>query len=43
MNDEDLKLEDIEASHTPGGAEGGRVQVKGKWRGYRCYSFVTHT
>jgi hypothetical protein len=36
-----LKLEETEASHTLGGAGEGRVQVRGKWRGCRCYSAVT--
>ncbi len=44
MKDKELKpLEDIEASHTLGGAGEGRVQGRGKWRGCRCYSAVRHT
>ena len=41
-----LKLEEIEASHTLGGAGEGRVQGGGKWRGWkgcRCYSVVRYT
>jgi hypothetical protein len=40
MKDKKPKLEEIEASHTLGGAGEGRVQGRGKWRGYRCYSAV---
>ena len=40
MKDKELKLvtklEEIEASHTLDGAGAGRVQGRGKWRGYRC-------
>ena len=43
MKDNELKLEEIEASRTLGGAGEGRVQERGKWRGCRCYSVVRHT
>ena len=43
MKDKDLKLEETEASHTLGGRGEGRVQVRGKWRGCRCYSAVRYT
>jgi hypothetical protein len=51
MSDKELKLEKIEASHTPGaagedtpGAAGkGRVQGRGKWRGCTCYSAAQNT
>jgi hypothetical protein len=33
MKDKELKLEEIEASHTLGGAGEGRVQGRRKWRG----------
>ena len=33
MKDKELKLEEIEAPHTLGGAGEGRVQGRGKWRG----------
>jgi hypothetical protein len=39
MKDKELKLEEIEASLTLGGAGEGRVQG----RGCRCYSGVRHT
>ena len=42
MKDKVLKLEATEASHTQGGAGEGRVQVRGKWRGCRCYSAVRY-
>ena len=42
MEDKELELEETEASHTPGGAGEGRVQVRGKWRGCRCYSAVKY-
>jgi hypothetical protein len=32
MKDKELKVEEIEASHTLGGALEGRVQGRGKWR-----------
>ena len=38
MKDKELKLEEIEASHTLGGAGEGRVQGRGKWGGCTCYS-----
>jgi hypothetical protein len=40
MKDKELKLEEIEATHTLGGPEEGRVQERGKWRGCTCYSAV---
>jgi hypothetical protein len=42
MKDKELKLEEIVASHTLGGAGEGRVQGRGKWRGFKCYSGVKH-
>jgi len=38
MKDKQLKLEEIEASHTLGGSGEGRVQGRGKWRGCTYYS-----
>ena len=38
MQDKEIKLEEIEASHTLGRAEEGRVQGREKWRGCTCYS-----
>ena len=38
MKDKELKLEEIEASQTLGGAWEDRVQGRGKWRGCTCYS-----
>ena len=38
MKDKELKFEEIEALHTLGGAGSGRVQGRGKWRGYTWYS-----
>ena len=38
MKDKELKLEEIEASHTLGGAGEDRVQGRGKWRECTCYS-----
>ncbi len=32
--DKEQKLEELESSHTLGGAGEGRVQGRGKWRGY---------
>ena len=43
MKDIELKLEETEASRTLGGAGEGRVQVRGKWRGCKCYSAVRYT
>ena len=43
MKDKELKLEEIEASHTLGGAGEGRVQGRGKWRGCIFYSAVKYT
>ena len=43
MKDKELKLEETEASRTLGGAGEGRVQVREKWRGCRCYSVVRYT
>ena len=34
MKDKEIKLEEIETSHTLGGAGKGGVQGRGKWRGY---------
>ena len=42
MEDKELKLEEIEASLTLGGAGEGRVQGRGQWRGCRLYSGVKH-
>ena len=42
MKGNELKLKEIEASHTLGGAGEGRVQGKGKWREFRCYTGVKH-
>ena len=33
MKNKELKLEEIESSHTLGGAGEGGVQGRGKWRG----------
>ena len=33
MKDKELKVEEIEVSHTLGGTGEGRVQGRGKWRG----------
>jgi hypothetical protein len=38
MKDKELRLEEIEVSHTLGGVGEGRVQGRGKWRGYTYYS-----
>ena len=38
MKDKELKLEEIEVTHTLGGAGEGRVQGRGKWRGCMMYS-----
>jgi hypothetical protein len=40
MKDKEVKCEEMEVSHTQGGAEGCRVQWRGKWRVCRCYSDV---
>ena len=40
MKDKEVNLEDNESSHTLGGTGEGRVQERGKWRGYTCYSTV---
>ena len=42
MKDNQTKLEEIEVSHKLGGAGEGRVQGKGKWREFRCYTGVKH-
>ena len=38
MKDKELMLEEIEATHTLGGAGEGRVQGRGKWTGCTCDS-----
>ncbi len=38
MKDIELNLEEIEDSHTLGGAGEGHVQWRGKWGGCTCYS-----
>ena len=43
MKDKELKVEEIEASHTLGGAVEGRVQGRGKWREYTSYSVPQYT
>ena len=43
MKNKELKLEETEASHTVGGSGEGRDQVRGKWRGCKCYSAVRYT
>ena len=43
MKDKELNLEEIKDSHTLGGVGGGRVQVRGKWTGCRCYFDVKNT
>jgi hypothetical protein len=45
MKDKEVKLEEIETSHTIGisGTGEGRVQGRGKWRGCRYASGVRHT
>ena len=43
MKDKKVKLEEIEASLTVGGAGEGRVQGRGKRRWFGCYSGVKHT
>jgi hypothetical protein len=43
MKDKELMLEEIEATHTLGGAGEGRVQERGKWTGCTCYSAVRYT
>ena len=40
MKDKQVNLEEIETSHTLGGTGEDRVQERGKWRGYTCYSTV---
>ena len=42
MKGNELKLKEIETSHTLGGAGEGRVQGKGKWREFSCYAGVKH-
>jgi hypothetical protein len=37
MKVKELKLDEIEASHTLCGAGEGRVQGRGMWRGCRCW------
>ena len=43
MKNKELKLEEIEASLTLGGAGEGGVQGRGKWRECTCYSAVRYT
>jgi hypothetical protein len=45
VKDKEIKLEEIETTHTIGigGTGEGRVQGRGKWRGCRCDSGVRHT
>jgi hypothetical protein len=43
MEDKELKLVEVEASHTLGGSGEGRMLGRGKWRGCRCYSVVRYT
>ena len=43
MKDKEIKLEEIETSHTLGGVGEGGVQGRGKWRGYTSYSVVRYT
>ena len=38
LEDKEVKLEEIETSHTLGGSGKGRVQGRGKLRGCTCYS-----
>jgi len=38
VKDKGLKLDEMKASRTLGGAVECRVQGRGKWRGCRCYS-----
>ncbi len=41
MKDKELKLDEIESSHTLGGPGEGGVQGRGKWRG--CHSTLRVT
>ena len=43
MKDKERNLDEIETSHTLGGAGDGGVQGRGKWRGCTCYSVVRYT
>jgi len=44
MKLKELAFEETEASNTIGGAGQGHVQVRGKWRGCKCYySAVRYT
>ena len=43
MEDKELKLVEVEASHTLGGSGEGRMLGRGKWRGCRCYSVGRYT
>ena len=43
MKDKEMKFEEIEVTHTLGGAGEGGVQGRGKWRGCTCYSTVKYT
>ena len=38
MKDKELKVDEIESSHTLGGVGTGRVQGRGTWRGWTCLS-----
>ena len=38
MKDKEIRFEEIETSHTLGGTGEDRVQGRGKWRGFTCYS-----
>ena len=40
MKDKDLDLAETEASHTLGVEGECHMQVRGKWRGCKCYSDV---
>ena len=43
MTDKELKLKEIEVSHTLAWVEWGKVvSGRGKWRGCRCYTGVKH-
>ena len=42
MNDNQIKIEEIESSHKLGGVGEGRVQGRGKWRVCRYYKDVKH-
>ena len=40
MKDKEIKLEEIEGSHTLGDSGEGRVQGRGKWSEFRYYAGV---